>query len=88
VEPKMVVFFDNCEVMDWSLIRPVSSSNQILVKDLCFARFDKVISLSDSDMRNLGVIQGLSKREKSPEFFQDHVAVTTIFDGGISVQSF
>ena len=59
----MVVLFDNCKIMDWSLIRPVSSASQIPVKDLCLAGFDKVVGLSDSDMRNLGVIQGSSKRE-------------------------
>ncbi len=84
----MVIFFNNCKVLNWSFIGPVSSMSQIPVKDLCFASFGKVFGSSDSYVGNLGVVQGSSKRKESSEFFHNNVAVTTIFDGRVNIQRF
>ncbi len=69
VEPEMVVFFNNCKVLNWSFIRPVSSMSQVPVKNLCFASLGKVFGSGGSYVGNLGIVQGLSKREKLSEFF-------------------
>ncbi len=69
MKPKVVIFFDNCKVLNWSFIRPISSISQILVKDLGFTSFGKIFTSGDSYVGDLGIIQGSSKREKSSEFF-------------------
>lgn len=69
VEPKVIVFFDNGKILNWSFVRPVSGMGQVPVEDLSFTSFGEIIGSSDSYVGDLGIVQGPSKGKELSEFF-------------------